>query len=217
MMFISTGEDAGMAGDMNNNDTIRIDSVETAVISDTVFNNAITDIIIQADSLYDAVNLIIVSVDHQMMYCVDSGKVSETFPVSTSKYGVGCTEGSNMTPTGFHMIADKVGEGEPIGMQFRWKEPTGEVLEIYTDSTDVEKDWMTTRLMHLKGLEQGLNLGDGVDSYSRHIYIHGTQEEGLIGTPASHGCIRMKNEDVIKLYSQVEEGDIVYILKLEEE
>ncbi len=140
----------------------------------------------------------------------------EAYPVSTSKYGIGNESGSNKTPVGFHRIEDKLGDNEPSGMQFRWKKPTGKVLEIYTDSTDVEDDWVTTRIMHLKGLEEGINTGNNIDSYERHIYIHGTQEEGLVGSPASHGCIRMKNQDVIELYNLVNEGDIVYILKMEE-
>lgn len=186
-------------------------------LTDTILNKQLREILEKSFQYSDSGLLLVVSMDYQRMYCISrEGKMLEVYPVSTSKYGIGSESGSNKTPVGFHRIEDKLGDNEPSGMQFRWKKATGKVLEIYTDSTNEEDDWVTTRIMHLKGLEEGKNLGNNVDSYERHIYIHGTQEEGLIGSPASHGCIRMKNQDVIDLYNLVNERDIVYILKMEE-
>ena len=79
--------------------------------------------------------------------------------------------------------------------------------------TDTEDDYVTTRIMHLEGMEEGINRGGNVDSYERHIYIHGTHEEGRIGIPSSHGCIRMHNNDVIELYEQAYASMPVIIIK----
>jgi len=88
----------------------------------------------------------------------------------------------------------------------------GEIATIFTDSTTSKTDDITSRILWLSGLEQGINKGGNVDSYQRYIYIHGTSEEGKLGIPASHGCIRMKNKDVIKLFNKVNEGTKVLIL-----
>ena len=88
---------------------------------------------------------------------------------------------------------------------------TRRIAEIYIDSTDLEEDPITTRIMWLEGLEAGINRGKGIDSYKRHIYIHGTPEGGLIGQPASHGCIRMRNKDVIELFDLVSKDTLVEI------
>jgi len=110
-----------------------------------------------------------------------------------------------------HRIFEKIGEGAKIGTVFTSLNNTGRVAEIYTDRTDVQEDFITTRIMWLEGLEFGVNNGEGIDSRERRIYIHGTPEEGLIGTPASHGCIRMKNRDIVELFDLVERDALVYI------
>ena len=152
-----------------------------------------------------------VSVANQMLYLIDNEEVIEEYPISTSVYGIGSEAGSNKTPLGKHKILNKIGDKAPLGTIFKSRINTGRKAKIYTDSTDLEEDDVTTRILRLTGLEPGKNKGPGVDSYSRYIYIHGTPEEGLIGKPASHGCIRMKNADVIKLFDQVEEGTLVMI------
>lgn len=88
----------------------------------------------------------------------------------------------------------------------------GQIANIYTDSTDIYEDKVTSRILWLTGTEEGINKGGNVDTYNRYIYIHGTPEEGLIGQPASHGCIRMKNDDVISLYSSIGLNTPVLIL-----
>ena len=89
---------------------------------------------------------------------------------------------------------------------------TGEIAKIYKDKRKSETDDITTRILWLEGLEEGINKGRGIDSFKRYIYIHGTSEEGLLGTPSSHGCIRMGNKDVIELYNIIEVGTLVLIL-----
>ena len=98
---------------------------------------------------------------------------------------------------------------------FRSRANTGKVAKILTEPIDVEEDLVLTRILWLEGLEPGVNRGPGIDSKSRYIYIHGTNEEGLIGTPASHGCLRMKNDDVIDLFDRVPVGTEVWILDSE--
>jgi len=155
--------------------------------------------------------VLIVEVTQQKLYAVKDEEVIRTYPVSTSKYGIGNTEGSNKTPLGTHRIYEKVGEGVKIGTIFKACINTGRIAKIYHDSTDVEQDFVITRIMCLEGLEPGVNKGEGIDSRYRRIYLHGTPEEGLIGKPASHGCIRMKNDDVVELFDLVKIGTLVEI------
>ncbi len=154
---------------------------------------------------------IIIDISKQRLYLIEDGEIVKIYSISTSKYGVGNMEGSNRTPLGMHRISEKIGDGARIGTVFKFRINTGEIAEIYTDSTDAMEDYITTRIMCLEGLEQYINRGEGIDSHDRCIYIHGTQEEGLIGVPASHGCIRMRNRDVIELFNLVEVGTLVAI------
>ena len=141
----------------------------------------------------------------------ENPKLIKVYPVSTSKYGVGNENSSMKTPLGTHFIAEKIGDGAKIGTIFELCESTGGIAEIYTDAKDIEEDVITTRILWLRGIVPGVNEGEGVDSYNRHIYIHGSPEEGLIGTPVSNGCIRMKNKDIIELFDSISEGTLVGI------
>ena len=152
-----------------------------------------------------------VSDRQQKLFLVKTGKILQEYPISTSRYGIGSEAGSNKTPQGKHKIIKKIGDGAPVGTIFRSRLNTGKIATIYTDTTDLEQDDVTTRILRLTGLEKGINQGGNVDSFQRYIYIHGTPEEGLIGRPASHGCIRMRNADVIQLFNTVEEGTLVII------
>ncbi len=155
--------------------------------------------------------VILVSISKQKLYLIKGGKVVKIYLVSTSKYGIGNEEGSNKTPLGTHHICEKIGKNVKIGTIFKMGINTRRIAKIYTDSTDLEEDPITARIMWLEGLEAGINRGKGIDLYKRHIYIHGTPEEGLIGQPASHGCIRMRNKDVIELFDLVSKGTLVEI------
>ena len=125
--------------------------------------------------------------------------------------GVGNKAGSNKTPIGIHRIKSKIGDNVPINSRFIGRKLTGEIIEVISDTSKGDLDIISTRIMWLSGEEYGINKGNGIDSYERYIYIHGTNEEGRIGIPSSHGCVRMKNKDVIDLYRKVEVGTLVLI------
>ncbi len=159
---------------------------------------------------------IYVSVKKQKLFLFKGKKLVSEYPVSTAKNGVGSEDGSFKTPLGFHKIAKKIGDGLPFGAVLKGRVFTGVVADIEKEAKSTGKDYVTTRIMWLEGLEEGKNRGKNsegksVDSFKRYIYIHGTHEEGLIGSPASHGCIRMKNKDVIELFDKVKKGTIVFI------
>lgn len=154
---------------------------------------------------------LLVSIDNQEMYVIKNDSVEKTYRISTSKYGVGSKAGSNKTPLGVHRIAEKIGKDAKLNTIFVGRKDSGKLAAIIKDPVDVEADNITTRILWLDGLEPGINRGKGIDSHSRFIYIHGTPEEGLIGIPASHGCIRMYNNDVMELFDLVKVGTLVVI------
>jgi UDP-N-acetylmuramate--L-alanine ligase len=114
---------------------------------------------------------------------------------------------SYQTPPGWHRIARKIGEKAPNGTRFVAREPNGEIWS----GEESDDDLILTRILTLDGLEDGVNRGRGYDSIERYIYIHGTNQESLLGRPTSHGCVRMSNQDVCALFDRIEEGDYVYI------
>jgi lipoprotein-anchoring transpeptidase ErfK/SrfK len=148
-----------------------------------------------------------VDIKKQKLFFIKNKEVIKVYPVSTSKFGTGNLENSNKTPLGVHQIINKIGHNVPPGRIFRSREDTGE--DYNTDMT--EENLILTRILRLDGLEPGINKGDTIDSYARYIYIHGTNREDLIGTPMSHGCICMRNNDIIELFDTVEEGTLVII------
>lgn len=135
------------------------------------------------------------------------------YRVSTSARGAGEADGSEQTPRGLHAVCEKIGAGCAPGTVFVGREPTGELCTPERIRREPGRDWILTRILWLQGLEPGRNRGAGVDSRERFIYIHGTPEEGRIGEPASHGCIRMRNDDVVELFDRVEVGTPVEILE----
>ncbi|MDX2063311.1 MAG: L,D-transpeptidase [Bacteroidia bacterium] len=159
----------------------------------------------------DTFQVLSVSVRAQTLTLYELGQPTQTYPISTAARGIGSREGSLQTPLGRHRICRKIGAGLPLGAVLRNGQYLGEVAKLYTDTTDVADDLVTTRLLWLEGLEPGANQGPGVDSFWRFIYIHGTPEEGLIGRPASHGCIRMRNADVVELFDRVRLGSLVVV------
>ncbi len=153
-----------------------------------------------------------VVVSEQALYVLRSGTILDRYPVSTSKYGIGNREGSFQTPLGRHRIAKKAGYGAPLGSVLEDRRLTGKVAAIDTGGSGAPRDVITTRVLWLQGLETGVNRGEGIDSLRRFIYIHGTTSEGLIGSPASNGCVRMRNRDVAELFDLVPEGTDVEIV-----
>ena len=157
-------------------------------------------------------SMLFVSIEEQKMYKIKLGEIVKKYDISSSKYGIGSAEGSNKTPIGLHRIKEKYGTNVPINGRMIGRVFYGQIANIYEDTTSSKTDDITSRILWLDGLEEGVNKGDGIDSYQRYIYIHGTSEEGKIGSPASHGCIRMKNKDVIDLFNEVAIGTFVLIL-----
>ena len=157
-------------------------------------------------------NLLFVSIENQKMYRIQSKDIIEKYDISTSKYGIGNQMGSNKTPTGLHKINSKYGHKTPVNGRMIGRVFYGQIAKIFSDTTTSKTDDITSRILWLEGLENGINKGDNIDSYKRYIYIHGTSEEGRIGIPSSHGCVRMKNKDVIDLFNEVAIGTFVLIL-----
>jgi hypothetical protein len=154
-----------------------------------------------------------ISVKHQRLYLIKKDSTIRKYNISTASKGVGSKANSNKTPPGLHTIKRKIGKNVPLGGILASRVFTGKIANILTDKTKANGDYVTSRIMWLQGEETGINKGRSMDSYNRYIYIHGTAEEGYLGEPASHGCIRMKNTEVIELFELVEEGTPVLILK----
>lgn len=136
---------------------------------------------------------------------------SISYPVSTALNGPGERDSSGCTPRGSHYVRAMVGGGVPLNSVFVARRPTGEVYSPDLARQFPQRDWILSRILWLCGLESGKNRGPGVDSFRRFIYIHGTPDSEPMGVPRSHGCIRMRNTDVVDLYSRVKPGTPVLI------
>ncbi len=147
----------------------------------------------------------------QRLYGFEQGGLSFVYPISTALNGLGELNGSGCTPRGWHQIHSIIGNDCPINSVFVGRVWTQECYSSALTLQYPQRDWILTRILRLDGLEPGRNKGDGVDSFSRYIYIHGTPEPMQKNKPLSHGCIRMQNQDVIDLANWVEEGTKVYI------
>ena len=156
-------------------------------------------------------SLLLVDIISQKMFLLKKGTVYKEYLISSSSYGTGSRENSFQTPLGKHIIYKKIGNNLPINAILKGRKWNGAIANIISDPIDTEYDHVTSRILWLDGLELGRNKGSDVDSRTRYIYIHGTAEEGLLGKPASDGCIRMYNTEVIELFDLVEEGIQVWI------
>jgi UDP-N-acetylmuramate--alanine ligase len=150
---------------------------------------------------------LVVSIETQTLLVCMNGTIVEQYDASTSRFGNGNRENSLKTPLGIHRIREKFGAGAPAGRVFRDREDQG----MDWDHSRNGDNLILTRILWLEGLEQGINKGAGVDSYERYIYIHGTGREDMVGAPLSHGCVCLRNLDVIRLFEIVKEGTLVYI------
>lgn len=155
--------------------------------------------------------VVFVDVNHQRMYVLSKNQILQDFQISTSKYGEGEVANSNKTPLGLHFVAKKIGENAAMNTIFKSRSNTGKQA-VPNDEKYKDKDLITTRIMWLEGGEERNSLGSA-SSLRRYIYIHGTPDEALLGVPASHGCVRMRNIDVFALYEFVDEGTPVIIWK----
>ncbi|MEY2577365.1 MAG: hypothetical protein QOI49_189 [Verrucomicrobiota bacterium] len=151
----------------------------------------------------DGPSRVIISVKDQKLMLMGNGTRLATYPISTSKFGLGDDWGHMTTPLGFLKVAEKIGDHAPVGAVFRNRRFTGEIIKPNAPG----RDPVITRIIWLKGLE-----ASNAHAFSRCIYIHGTPEEKTIGRPASYGCIRMKSRDVAELYAQLPIGALVEIV-----
>ncbi len=148
----------------------------------------------------------------QRLDLLEDDAVVASWPVSTAALGAGEREGSEQTPRGRHEIRAKIGAGAPERAVFVGRRPTGELCSPERFQAEPDRDWILTRILWLRGLETGRNRGGDVDTMRRYVYIHGTPDEASIGRPGSHGCIRMRNADVVALFERVEPGTPVEIV-----
>jgi len=146
---------------------------------------------------------IIISVRDQKLMVVQNGQRLGTYPVSTSRFGIGDRRGSMATPLGWLQVAQKIGDHAPTGAVFHNRRFTGEILTPNAPG----RDPIVTRIIWLRGLEK-----TNSHAFERCIYIHGTPQEKFIGRPASYGCIRMASKDVQEVYAQLEIGALVRII-----
>jgi lipoprotein-anchoring transpeptidase ErfK/SrfK len=142
-----------------------------------------------------------IHVPSQTLDLLEDGRLLRRYVISTSRFGLGTEPGSNRTPTGCFRVAEMIGDGAPPGEIFISREPTGKI-----GCEGDEKDHVQTRILWLDGLD-----ADNANTRERYIYIHGTNAESRLGTPASYGCVRMHNDDIIDLYARVAPGTRVEI------
>lgn len=147
----------------------------------------------------------------QELYLWLAGALACVYPVSTARNGTGQEQGSFRTPLGWHKIRAKIGAGAPPGAVFRGRRPTGEIYSADLAALHPERDWILSRILWLDGCEPGYNRYGKVDTGQRYIYIHGAPDETVNGTAQSHGCVRMRNADVIDLYQRAPLGTRVLI------
>jgi hypothetical protein len=165
----------------------------------------------EALGIKPAARLLHVSIADQTLLLLEHGQTPTTFKVSTSARPPSNLKNSLGTPRGLHLIADRIGTGQPPGMVFKGRVATGHHFSELS-AEENERNLITTRILWLKGLEPGYNAGGNVDSYDRYIYVHGTNHEDRIGTPASGGCVQLTNLAMLDLYNRVRLGDWVNIV-----
>ncbi|AKR42897.1 L,D-transpeptidase [Methylophilus sp. TWE2] len=153
-----------------------------------------------------------ISIPQQTLTLFDDndGQVAR-YAVSTAANGVGCVKNSGCTPLGAHIIRAKIGDGAAENTVFVGRRPTGEIFTPALKLEFPERDWILTRILWLSGTEPGKNRLGNVDTMQRYIYIHGTPDETELGVPGSHGCVRMRNADLVELFDRVPVGTTVNI------
>lgn len=189
-----------------------ITSCSSVPVNKNINKNNILNNIYAIDPLYkDLPVLLFVDIETQTLSHIEKGTFLKLYKISSSYYGTGSKLNSLKTPLGRHEIYKKIGSNLPINAILKGRVWNGAIADIIEEPIDTEFDHVTSRILWLDGLELGKNKGRGIDSRNRYIYVHGTAEEGLIGTPASDGCIRMYNKDVVELFDLVDEKAQVWI------
>jgi lipoprotein-anchoring transpeptidase ErfK/SrfK len=156
-------------------------------------------------------SLITVNIAEQRLRLERDGELLMDVAVSTAVNGAGERSGGECTPRGRHYIRARIGAGCDTNTVFVGRRPTGELYSEALGREQPQRDWILTRILWLCGMESGHNRGGNVDSMRRYIYIHGTPDSEPMGVPLSHGCVRMRNNDIIRLFDLVEVGTTVMI------
>lgn len=151
---------------------------------------------------------VIISITNQTLQVYENERLVKAYSVSTAKNGAGEMMGSEQTPRGEHIVRAKIGNAAPINSVFVARRATGEIYSPALRAQHPHRDWILTRILWLSGLERGKNRLGKVDTMRRYIYIHGTPDEEPMGVPMSHGCIRMRNQDVIELFDMLPVGTV---------
>ena len=154
---------------------------------------------------------ITISILSQKLTLYNKFEVDSEYTISSSKFGEGSKAGSYKTPLGAHYIKEYIGAGHDSLTIFQNRVPTKHKAKIISEKKTSKEDIICSRILWLSGLDEGQNKGPDIDSLSRYIYIHGTNEEGLLGVKASHGCIRMSNSDIIDLCDKEISNALIYI------
>jgi lipoprotein-anchoring transpeptidase ErfK/SrfK len=144
-----------------------------------------------------------ISIADQQLYGFSAGQLVLRLPVSTALNGAGEQNGSNCTPRGLHQVRAKIGAGLPLGAVLRGRRWTGETWNAELHAQFPGRDWILSRILWLSGCEPGINRLGVVDTFRRYIYLHGTPDTEPMGVPLSHGCIRLRNADVLDLFDRV--------------
>ena len=152
--------------------------------------------------------------DQSLTLLADANRVLKRYQVSTAAKGPGEQMGSYQTPRGQHRIRARIGQGLPLGAVLRGRRPTGEICTPELMVAQPGKDWILTRILWLCGEEPGFNRGGQVDTMRRYVYIHGTPDGTALGIPGSHGCIRMRNSELVELFDRVPVGTPVLIREI---
>lgn len=152
-----------------------------------------------------------VSIGRQRLRLLEGDRVVMDVAVSTAKNGPGELNGSECTPRGRHVVRASIGAGCPENTVFRARRPTGEIYSPELRRRYPQRDWILTRILWLSGTEPGRNRLGNVDTMRRYVYIHGCPDEDVMGIPSSHGCVKMRNQDVIDLFDRVAAGTPVHI------
>ena len=154
---------------------------------------------------------LLIDIDQQRLTVYNNHSLMQSYPVSTAKNGAGELKDSGQTPRGLHQVIAIIGRNMPENSVFVARRPTGEIYSETLSQRYPDRDWILSRILWLSGKENGKNRHGKVDTLSRYIYIHGTPPTEPVGVPLSHGCIRMRNSDVIELSEMVEPGVSVLI------
>lgn len=155
--------------------------------------------------------LVRISIAEQRLLLVEGDEVLMDVAISTGENGAGEASGSGCTPRGWHQVRARIGRGCPINTVFVGRRPTGEVYSAALRREAPQRDWILSRILWLSGLEPGRNRLGSVDTMRRFIYLHGCPDEEPMGIPQSHGCVRMRNEDIMRLFDLVPAGTRVWI------